>query len=723
MAYQRTKLIENVGNTKTVISIPEWAQQMLDRDGQFADASVAFAKTPQLYRAVQLRANAIACVPYIIKRGETAVDWPLATPLPKVLFEMEAGLCVCGAAYALKLNPKAGTNKVVGLQVLTPTTMEVRYTNQEVTFLQRIRGQVYGPWTKDRMFYMREFSFTDEVGPGLAPAKVALPASQLRISMQDFATGFFSSGAQPLTLLTITGNPPPAELERTERFFKRTINGVKNAWRVLAVRSEVTVQPITPEINTMAMPELHETTTREIGAAFGIPLSVLTSDSANYATAQSDMRLFYENTIKARLMLYEIALNEQLLNEMGLTIQFTPEALPIYQEDEAERSGSLVNLVQAGIPLKDAMLILGYSVQDVTGLDEEQETVSTTGTTNTEKPKEAGKPVADKKPVTAKPAPSTGQELLTSSMTKQIHLANAADTAHRDQMYNEIKMWGRVASKSRQRAMDFECNYLPSEMVAWVKLHLSQPEIEIDHIFAHIPTKTLALNTAAERALAKLIGAVFEEYETQIKSQAGQGVVDYEANQAMMDDLETRMIPIMRSVYLKQIANITTSTGVAIDTEIVSSRAIEWATSYVHESLAKKLNETTINDIQKMVGKLAANSALTPQDVALGLFSTFSPARVAMIARTEVTRAKSAASNGYAKSLRDDGLDVVLRWTTRADEKVCAICGPLDNKKEDIYQKSFSDGPPAHVNCRCTIGTEVAGVTDDRGIYQGNIIE
>ena len=713
MAYSRTKILESGDNTKTVIAIPEWAQQLLDREGQFSDASVAFAKTPQLYRAVQLRANALACVPFIIKRGETAVDWPLPDPLPKLLFELECGLCVCGAAYALKLNPKAGTKKVVGLQVLTPTTMEVRYLKQEISFLQRIRGQVYGPWGKDRMFYMREFSFTDEVGPGLAPAKVALPAAQLRISMQEFATGFFGSGAQPLTLLTITGNPPPAELERTERFFKRTINGVKNAWRVLAVRSEVSVQPITPDINTMAMPELHEATTREIAACFGIPLSVLTSDSASYATAQSDMRLFYENTIKARLMMYEMALNDQLLGEMGLTISFTPEALPIYQEDEAERSGALVNLVQAGIPLKDAMLILGYAVEDVTGLDAEQETVSTAPSPNAE---------AVAKPIVAKPAPSTGQELLTSAMTKQTNLENVADTAHRQQMQNEIKMWAKVAAKNRQRAMDFDCRYLPSEMANWVKAHLAQPDINCEHIFAHIPTKTLVLNTPAERALAKLINAVFEQYETQIKSQAGLGIIDYETNQAMMDDLEKRLEPIMVSVYLKQIANITTSTGVPLAKEVATSRAIEWADTYIHETLAEELKATTIRDIQKMVGKLVGDNALSPQEVALGLFPTFSPYRVAMIARTEVTRAKSAAANGYAKSLREDGLDVVLRWTTRADEKVCPICGPLDNKKEDIYQKSFSDGPPAHVNCRCSIGTEMAGVTDDRGIYQGEVI-
>ena len=75
---------------------------------------------------------------------------------------------------------------------------------------------------------------------------------------------------------------------------------------------------------------------------------------------------------------------------------------------------------------------------------------------------------------------------------------------------------------------------------------------------------------------------------------------------------------------------------------------------------------------------------------------------------TEVTRAKAAATNGAYDLLTEYGRDVVRRWGTRVDERVCPVCGPLDNKKEPTYRKQFSDGPPAHPNCRCRIGVEVS---------------
>ena len=283
----KTQHLTSSGYLKSTVAIPGWAQEMIEHPEGRSNPTDAFAKVPQLYRAVMLRATALACVPFVVRKGDKLVSWPFPQTLGKLLGELEASLMVAGGAYALKLQPASGGTRTVGLQFLSPTTMSVKYDpkTRVTTYTQRIGAMEYGPWTGERMLFMREFSFTTDVGNGLAPARVALPAANLRIAMQEFASGFFSSGGQPMTLLTVAGNPSPVEIDRTERFFKRTMQGVRNAWRVLALRSEVNVQAITPAINTMAMPEMHETTTREIAAAFGIPLSLLTSDSANYATA------------------------------------------------------------------------------------------------------------------------------------------------------------------------------------------------------------------------------------------------------------------------------------------------------------------------------------------------------------------------------------------------------------------------------------------------------
>ena len=703
------QLLNIGGHTKATVAIPAWAQEMIDHPEGRNSAFEAYKKVPQLYRAVTMRANALACVPFVVRKGEKLVSWPFPQSLSKLLGEMEASLMVAGGAYVLKLQPASGGKRTVGLQFLAPTTMRTHYdARTRVTeYRQRIGSNEYGPWDGERMLFMREFSFTTEVGNGLAPATVALPAANLRASMQEFANGFFSSGGQPMTLLTIAGNPAPTEIDRTERFFKRSMQGVRNAWRVLAMRSEVSVQAITPAINTMAMPEMHETTTREIASAFGIPLSLLTSDSANYATAQSDTRLFYENTIKARLMMYESAINEQVLAEMGLALKFTPEALAVYQEDEAERSGALLNLVNAGMPLTNAMLILGYAVEDVTGMDSTVETVTTSG---------AMDPVAAAAPKSIKATNGDDDDDDDGGWTPEGDGWDGyAMQAHRDNMAAEIKAWGKVAGKSIERALEFNCEHIVPEMENWIKAQLAKPGADAAHLLEHAQGKALRLTNKDERKVAAAVRTQFGKYSAELKRKAAEGVVDYGTTDELFAAMAKRLEPVMRDVYAGKIKATIAANDTPIDTEEWTTAAQDWARSYTFDKLKGELQATTIKDLQNTVSKLVQNPLWTTADINTSLFKTFSPYRAAMIATTEVTRAKAAAVNGYTDILGSYGDKVVRRWLTEADEGVCPICAPLDRTLEKTYRKQYGDGPPAHPNCRCDIGVEVAGADEELG--------
>ena len=49
----------------------------------------------------------------------------------------------------------------------------------------------------------------------------------------------------------------------------------------------------------------------------------------------------------------------------------------MFQADDSQRASTLGLLVKAGLPLREAMLIVGYAVEDVTGGDDTVTTVST----------------------------------------------------------------------------------------------------------------------------------------------------------------------------------------------------------------------------------------------------------------------------------------------------------------------------------------------------------
>ena len=514
-----------------------------------------------------------------------------------------------------------------------------------------------------------------------------------------------------------TGASIRTEIDRTERFFKRSMQGVRNAWRVLAMRSEVTVQPITPAINTMAMPEMHETTTREIAAAFGIPLSLLTSDSANYATAQSDMRLFYENTIKARLMMYEAALNEQVLGAMGLHIKFTPEALAIYQEDEAERSGALLNLVNAGIPLNNAMLILGYAVEDVTGMTTQLETVTTSGAVVAVDAAPKALLMPTDPPMEDQPIDEDDYLPEVQTHTRSVAVDDYAARAHNDAMALELKAWAKVAGKDLARALEFKCDHIVPEWEAWIKAQLAEPGVDVAHVMAHMPTKTVTLRTKGEKAVAKRVTAVFNKFGTEIKAQAAKGVVDYDTTDKMFKALGKSLTPVLENIFKVQARGVLAVSTAEIPEESFTTAAFDWAEKEAGYTLPREMNETTLKNLRRVALSIGQDPSLSAAEITAALYPTFSPYRAAMTAVTEVTRAKAAANNECYDILTEYGEDVVRRWSTYMDERVCPICRPLDNKKEKIYAVQFKSGPPAHPNCRCRIGVEVSGITSDVGEF------
>ena len=355
---------------KATVTIPGWAQDLMDANEATPGAANpidAWGTVPLLYRAVNIRTSAISSVPYIVYKGDTPVDaWPVAKDhsFEQLVKKIELSLLLCGVAYVLKI--KTGF-QLTRLQWLNPKTVDWTYVDGRNKYVQKIGDKTYGPWYDDDMMVMREDALNSDTGPGVAPAMVALKAAKIRFNMDAFVTAFFEGGAQPITVISTTGNPKDSEVERTERFFKRTMTGVSNAWRTLFLRGDIKVQPITPDLKSMAMPDQSSRTVLDISAALDVPRSILESDAANYATSQTDITTFWTMTVRPRLPMYEHAFNTQIFGDSkdGYNVQFAPELLDVFQEDEANRAAALLQLVNAGMSLDEAKQRLGYSDEDI----------------------------------------------------------------------------------------------------------------------------------------------------------------------------------------------------------------------------------------------------------------------------------------------------------------------------------------------------------------------
>jgi hypothetical protein len=192
-----------------------------------------------LYRCVTLRANAVATMPYALMQGDEELeDDPLLDILHNVLWLSEAAQCLYGASYWRKVANRAGTlfPQYLAASTMALDTMQAQKGNIQ---WQRSAGGVTETLTPKEVLYIWQPAPNIEIGPGVAPARVALAATNAAYNISEYTAAFFKRGAIPAVLLTVEGNPPDAELRRLEAWWKKLLQGVKRAWETVAVRASL----------------------------------------------------------------------------------------------------------------------------------------------------------------------------------------------------------------------------------------------------------------------------------------------------------------------------------------------------------------------------------------------------------------------------------------------------------------------------------------------------
>jgi hypothetical protein len=347
-------------------------------------------RVPWLYRAWKDRANNVGDMPWTIERGDTEIansaEWAEDKPRelefisnPRKLFaQIEKSLCIAGKAYlALEVN-KSGYIKNV--KYLAPQTIEEVYDKQtgDITGYKRtINGNTFEcslasePPVAGQVQIVAIYDpdWMTEIGPGnSSDALAALTAAGVLYSYDTFVANFFERGAIKASVLTVE-SASPGEQERLQHWWDDVVAGVKNAWSAIVLRGKMNAPVVIGEgLDGVENNELTTTRRQDICAAMGVPESRMWSAAANYATRKVDEVAYFRGTIIPDCNLIAEAMNEQIFSDVhklnGYRIEFTPESLDIFQEDESERASSLQQLTGAGVPLITAMEILGYDLTD-----------------------------------------------------------------------------------------------------------------------------------------------------------------------------------------------------------------------------------------------------------------------------------------------------------------------------------------------------------------------
>ena len=677
-------------NIKAIEAIPGW-YSIAKKAGELYGTIDAYEKVPMLYRAVNLRSDALGTVPYKIMRNGTETDYPFVTPLEPLIQQTERSLLMTGQAIWLKLYKG---RILYGFQFLNPQTVNVEFVPEKASalnplsglvFTQQINGVTYGPWTMDDVIYWREPSLSQDVGRGTSAAGVALQSAQLAYYLERFTSAFFEHGAQPALVMSLDKSVTPPEFERMRSDWRARAENVANAFRTFWMRGEIKTQIITFPLKDMELIQLQERAVTNITTTFGVPRTMLEASAANYATADSDRQSFWRETIVPRLSYYERVLNEQIFTPLEYSLEYHPDELDVFQTDEAARAGSLLQLTQAGVPLASAMNLLGYkNVEEALGMATPEELPDTTGINE-----ETGEAVQD---------PDLAD------------MQSTAEKRIRDLDLYQKKALHRLR-EGKSPAVKFTSDHLPRYMTDFLEIELrkAKKKIAVDEIFYWMKSLTVADLTPDER---KIYRAIADRLQIRNDNNAERILAgDYTAIDTDLRDIMTEKVAgLILSAGRNKVSPIT---GIddAQSRALVESGIQDYSNTYIdsyYNPFLQDLQSTEKEYIDKVIQSSLTTVGVTVDDIRSQL-SAFGDLRAQRIAFTEPTRAAAQMTNTIQSNSANAGIPLERVWFTEGDgDNVCDECTALNNLPETEWGPEYQDGPPAHVNCRCAIGLQLA---------------
>ena len=342
------------------------------------DPSIYYKIIPTLFRAVDLRAKAIASLPWSLMMGdeefETSRNYQNKTGLVDnmnaMLWLIEASLTLAGAAYWKREKNPAGYDKLRHLNPASMVLDEEKAVNGELAWKRHEKSgeKVYTP--KDIIYLWYPDPHVEIGPPSSWPAKVSLFACGVLANMDEFIRAYFGRGAVKATIFAMQG-ASRSDAEAFESWWNKFIGGIKNAFRTKVVNAEKVEPVVVGEgVKELENVTLSQEKREEIAVAMDIKFSILFSNAANYATAERDKLNWYEDFVVPEAEFIAAELNKQLFGPLWLTLVFKPETLDIFQEDEEQRAGAMTVFMDAIIKAETLemaqalFIIYGIEVSD-----------------------------------------------------------------------------------------------------------------------------------------------------------------------------------------------------------------------------------------------------------------------------------------------------------------------------------------------------------------------
>ena len=208
---------------------------------------------------------------------------------------------------------------------------------------------------------------------GLAPLQAARAGIEQDFWASRYNTAFFKNSAQPGGVLETSSNLTDDEYQRVLAQWQDRHGGASKAHAIALLEGGLSYKQTGLSQKDMDFLEQRRWNREEIMAAFKVPKGELgLYEDVNYATAKTQRKLFWENTLLPKMALFEFVLWSQLLRQIEggrVWAEFDYSAVSALQEDRRELVECAGKLWSMGVPLNTVNEYLGLGLPAVEGGD------------------------------------------------------------------------------------------------------------------------------------------------------------------------------------------------------------------------------------------------------------------------------------------------------------------------------------------------------------------
>jgi len=217
----------------------------------------------------------------------------------------------------------------------------------------------------------------------------------------------------------------------------------------------------------------------------------------------------------------------------------------------------------------------------------------------------------------------------------------------------------------------------------------------------------------AELKLTAIIKRMFRRQKAKVAAQLAMMHPDRKALNTLDDiDLtdEEAMAELIAEIVMATRDGVNLfdeNVNLTLDYTATNTEAAEWARKYGYD-LVRKIDKQTVDALKQAISAFVETPGMTIGQVMDML--PFDDQRALRVATTEITRTYAQGQQMAGEALAKEFPDVKVkkRWFTNNDDRVCELCGSLNDNEveidEDFYEPEddYQDGnPPRHVFCRC----------------------